>query len=218
MSYLRSCYTTPMRFDLANPSELRTVRWYFTEPGAPVLDAVSPFRSRVQSNMIADDGTLGEVGGAGRAWSNGATPSPYPVGATCWPDSGFSTGITIGGTYPIAASGVKQCCYPAPCLGTPAPPGPVPAVDGNGPLGLSQPFAGLDLYESSPTPPTVFPWYQWYCAAGPAPAQKLLGAYSSSLFIEDCPLVSYDLSLRTYTYAGGPHFPAGWTITIGPFP
>jgi hypothetical protein len=119
MDYLRSCYSTAMRFDPTQPSQLRSVRWYFADPRAPVFLGSTPFRSRVTSNMTSDDGSLGEVHGQPRAWSNGKTPLPYPAPGSCAPDSDFATGIALGGAWPVGPNGVKACCgvlpEPLPC-------------------------------------------------------------------------------------------------------
>jgi hypothetical protein len=112
MDYVRSCYTTMMRFDAGSPSELRPVRWYFTMPGAELFTAPTPFRSLNYRPHAADDGGLGEVGGLPRPYDRGMTPVPYPsLPRGCSPDADFLTGVTLGGMHPLAPSGVKACCY-----------------------------------------------------------------------------------------------------------
>jgi hypothetical protein len=110
MDYLRSCYEAQVRFDPSRPADLRTIRWYFADPAATNFSGPSPFRSRNYSNLVADDGDLGEVVGLPRPWSNGATPSPYPPGSVCGSADMFQNGIVLGGTWPVGANGVKACC------------------------------------------------------------------------------------------------------------
>ena len=130
VDYLRSCYSTQMRFDPASPASLRPVDWYFAEPGTPLLFFPTPFRSRNYANMTSDDGSLGEVFGVPRVWRRGDPPSPYPVAGPCNPAPDFLNGISLGGVHPIAPSGVKSCCYPThDCCSMSMPFGPSVALE-----------------------------------------------------------------------------------------
>ena len=118
MDYLRSCYSTVARFDPALPDELLDIHWYFTEPGATLLAGPTPFRSKRWWRLGADDGNLGEVGGAPCVYSKGVTPSPYPPQTPCGNPDDFRNGIELGGVNPIGPNGVKSCCNsPLPCCG-----------------------------------------------------------------------------------------------------
>lgn len=93
-----------MRFFADRPDLLTPVRWYFVPPDRPLLDVVSPFRSRAIEVMNHEElPLLGEV--AERSWDAGHPPAVYSGAKHCGTDDEWRIGCTFG-TAPA------DCCGP----------------------------------------------------------------------------------------------------------
>lgn len=70
MDYLRSCYSTQMRYEAGDPTKVATVRWYFADPNQKGLSYPHCFGSLIwfsgQGNPL-----VGEVEGAKRVYAKG---------------------------------------------------------------------------------------------------------------------------------------------------
>jgi hypothetical protein len=115
---LRSCYSTTARFFADRPDIVLPITWYFCPPGAKVAPGPHRFGSL---NWLGDKKTpspIGEVVGAKRPWSNGATPAGALGVAPCQDVEAFHDGVPYvpSANYPIV-NGVKACCLPPnPCF------------------------------------------------------------------------------------------------------
>lgn len=126
MDYIRSCYTTDMRFKTgASPV---SVQWFFCPTGAKFFTARHRYASlnNVPGDYV-DDGSIGEVPGAVRSWRNGSLPAPYDGQRIGGSTADFFNGCT-NGALPWAGSPAM----PVACMLTPTPPclsGPYPNYD-----------------------------------------------------------------------------------------
>lgn len=128
MDYVRSAYSTTMRFGDTPESE-RTVRWQFVPPDAPLLDRWTVFNSLQWGRRVATTGP-GEVVGAARRWNNGI-PLPWPYGAVpCGTESDWLSGFGSGSLpeLPLGPDGVPTCCGVMPPVPIPPCPLGLPAV------------------------------------------------------------------------------------------
>jgi len=115
VDFLRSCYSTRMRFGAAGAKEADVV-WFFADD-LPPLKRPTPYGSinwRGEGELPATG--PGEVLGAVRAWSNGANPNPtcctQPFqygGARMGGRAGywFDNMISAGGGLLLAGSGIE---------------------------------------------------------------------------------------------------------------
>lgn len=114
MSFLHSCYTTPARF-FTNSDQEVTLRWYFAEPGAPVLgypSKIRPLRT-VPMPWVAEG--VGEVFNAPQPFSRGTRVPFLKYGHVCGTREDFETGGTRDGTLPPVLynrDGLPVCCVP----------------------------------------------------------------------------------------------------------
>lgn len=81
-AYLRSCYTTKARM-LRGSDRESTIRWYFAPEGAEHFTDRQSFEPLSWSGGSPAGNQIGEVIGAPRPWSNGATPD-CATGASFW--------------------------------------------------------------------------------------------------------------------------------------
>lgn len=115
VSFLRSCYTTPARFNTDN-GETTTLRWYFADPKAPVIGypcRITPLRNR---NMpwLADG--VGEVFGERAPFSPGSVIPFQKWDHVCGVRSDFEEGGTLDDSLPPVVydrNGIPTCCDPA---------------------------------------------------------------------------------------------------------
>jgi len=116
MDVIRTCYTTKMRTTtLVEPV---TVRWYFTEPGAPVFEGPSVFRSRIwkdlndfpntgmgeQSEICSERKVVDYVNGSKPP---GATVGEHPCGSDLVAKNGAGPDDPV---FPTSFDGVAPCC------------------------------------------------------------------------------------------------------------
>ena len=134
MDYLRSCYSTDMRFSDGGSST--NVKWFFAPTGALWFTDRHRFASLNywKGDWDASDTTAGEVVGAPRPWRDGSLPAAYDggrfAGTTTWADTGCTghPDLTWGGSPAM----------PVGCVFTPHPPC------------LSVPYANYNNVEFSP--------------------------------------------------------------------
>lgn len=117
MDYIRSCYTTDMRFTTGGTPV--SVDWFFAPLGAKHFMGRHRYASLNNARgRFTDDGSIGEVPGAARPWRNGSIPAPYDGqllgGDASWFDSGCS------GHPALAWSGDPS--WPIACRISPPPP------------------------------------------------------------------------------------------------
>lgn len=111
MDYLRSCYTTYVRFFRDRPDLLLPITWYWSPPGASLFPAPHRFGSLNWLQDKATDSPIGEVPGVKRPWSNGQTPAGSIGSDFCGDVEDFYNGVVYNpsANYPIF-EGVKTCC------------------------------------------------------------------------------------------------------------
>jgi hypothetical protein len=113
MDYVRSCYSTKMRFFNDDPSRLSDVQWYFADPGASIFPGHHRFASLNWSSRELPSGPIGEVAGQPRPYSKGAIAG-RPLGTHFdGPRRYFSNGCPSGGAgLNRTASGIPVDCVP----------------------------------------------------------------------------------------------------------
>ena len=123
MDYLRSCYTTKMRFT-AGGTPVGVV-WYFAPTGAKVFASRHQFASLNYSKGLfpTSDTSIGEVVGATRPWSNGANPAYYDGQRFGGIAGNFTSGCSGTADLPWSGSpAMPTACFlspAAPCLSIP---------------------------------------------------------------------------------------------------
>lgn len=117
MSVLRSCYVTTGRLYEGGPPV--RIRWYFTEPDAPVYDQLSCWEPELYRDQeLHQVEGAGEVPGAVRTWYNGANPGVPLKPTWCGTEKDFQG----EGTPPYLPDGrpdfaaMCSCAVPA-CIG-----------------------------------------------------------------------------------------------------
>jgi hypothetical protein len=111
MDFVRSCYSTEMRF-ISNSDRRSPVRWFFAAPTAAAL----PFPHRFASLNWGDRRTessdgLGEVPGASRPWRNGSTAGAWPAMWPCGEAFQWAEGtVLLSEEEAVAPDGVPRCC------------------------------------------------------------------------------------------------------------
>lgn len=160
MGYLRSCYSTKMRFFNDDVTHLSTVRYFFASPLALVFTGITPFNSR---NYIDRDSinTLGEVDSETRVYSKGEEV-PLEVGLHfCGLPEVFENGqASTQPGLPPDQNGNIACCTGIP-VDPEKPPLPAPVLMLSLPGGINinlnyNPV--LDLWQGAPPGPPVLVW------------------------------------------------------------
>jgi hypothetical protein len=115
MDWVRSCYTTRMRF-WTQTTQSVPIRWVFAQPGAKALPFPHLFASAnwAQDKAARWDG-IGEVPGIPRPWSNGRSEAPLPGDHYCGTAEQFFNGEPLPPfpQPPIDAFDRPTCCRQA---------------------------------------------------------------------------------------------------------
>lgn len=124
MDWVRSCYTTKMRFVTGGPTH--DVAWYFAPPGAMTFPDRHRFGSLNYSRgEFVDTGDIGEVPSVPRPWRNGSLPAPYDGQRFAGTASWFDTGCAGHADLPWSGTpSMPTACRPfppPPCFSTPIP-------------------------------------------------------------------------------------------------
>lgn len=162
MDYVRSCYSTKMRFFPDDPAHLSTVQWYFADPSALAFPGYHRFASLNWSSRVLPSGPLGEVSGQSRPYSKGSIAG-RPLGQHFdGQRSFFTNGCPLGGTgLNRTPSGIPVDCatfQPNRCVGAgEATPTATCSIPGDLPhLLVKQPFT-FNTYNELPS------GFFWFC-------------------------------------------------------
>lgn len=116
MDYVRSCYSTRVRFFRDSDLEV-TVRWYFCKPGAAIFPHYTLFGS---GNWASDKFNWlgpGEVEETPRPWNNGATPAWADGQRFCGRPDQYADGLLLsdGKRVGYRFDGAPCCCVGLVC-------------------------------------------------------------------------------------------------------
>jgi len=111
MDYVRSCYTTRMRFFRDNQLEI-PVRWYFCKPNARIFPHYTRFGSGNWAGDKYDWRGAGEVAEIPRPWSNGETLALADGQHFCGSVDDFAQGAAFDPSFNARDSACMRNCRP----------------------------------------------------------------------------------------------------------
>jgi hypothetical protein len=117
MDFLRSCYSTKMKFDQGG-GIIADIQWYWADSGAKLWDGPNAFSSANWDDNPYSQQGLGEIWNAPQTYNKGAAPYPSSgTGRWCGKKRWFSEGVPPG-TPPVSRtpSGQPACCGGPPGL------------------------------------------------------------------------------------------------------
>lgn len=214
MDYLRSCYTTTMRFSDTGPAV--PVKWLRPKPGAPFLGVPTLFGSSVWTDANDPTITVGELQKPFRStWSNGANGGAPDGTVNCGNDDDLENGVD--GPYDpprmVNGNGWPLCCNPPPPLcwfcGSPAL--VVTPTGGFDPYAL--PFQSSCFWSGGP----IFPFVSLQADCGGAGGGPRLQATPfGPPHWEDQLLLSWDgnTSTATFQWVSAFGYASGTILTV----
>jgi hypothetical protein len=206
MDYIRSCYSTQMRFRTGDTPV--SVAWYFCPTGAKKFSSRHRYASLNNARgLYVDDGSIGEVPGAARPWRNGSEPAAYDGQRIAGTASDFDTGSPTGST--LSWAGTPE--MPIACMLTPPPPCFTPQLANYNTVEMS--FDGGVTWLSA-SPVGGDHWQYSYTVGG----RNFLvdtfcgGLVSGSMSLEISPTTPISTAGVYPTYAFSSTYPPKWTF------
>jgi hypothetical protein len=121
MDFVRSCYSTTMRFQ-ADPEILDRVTWYFAPGGAKLFPRRHSFGSLNWSDGKPTNNVIGEVVGASRPYSHGSTPFGVTGQNFCGEPYMYRRGSPLNSPPSfLLPNNLPVCCEYDPCATWPNP-------------------------------------------------------------------------------------------------